>query len=363
VLRRWLGRSEQTARRVAIRPGDRSIEVAGDLTVLEAALRHGVPFPHSCRVGTCGTCKCRLVSGKVTELSDKAYVLSGEEIRAGYVLACQSLARTNLEIELPEPLHAQDPAAPPVIQTGGTIAAIRPLTHDIVELVVEVDQPVVYRAGQYVEIFVPGVVEDELRETRSYSFASAPGPEPSKRVAFYVRHVPGGEFTTWLFREAKPGQRLEGHGPYGDFWLRPATAPILCMAGGSGLAPIKAMLEQAAGEGVARDVQLYFGARRREDLYAGPELAELEKRWRGKFSFVPVLSGEPEDSDWDGERGFVTEAVRRSLGAQIADHHVYVCGPPPMVDAALSVVRDAGVPDAHVHFDKFLDRSHLLARG
>jgi len=363
VLRRWLGRSEQTAHRVALRPGDCSIEVAPELTVLEAALRQGVPFPHSCRVGTCGTCKCRLVSGKVTELSDKAYVLSGEEIRAGFVLACQSLARTDLELELPAPLRLHDPAQPAIVHTAGTIAALRPLTHDILELVVDVDQPVSYRAGQYVEIFVPGVVEDDERETRSYSFASAPGAEPTKRVSFYVRLVPGGEFTGWLFREAKAGQRLEGHGPYGDFWLRPDTAPILCMAGGSGLAPIKAILEQAASEGVERDVSLYFGARRREDLYAVAELTELAKRWRGRFSFVPVLSGEPEDSDWVGERGFVTEAVRRQRGAGIAEHHVYVCGPPPMVDAALSVVRDAGVPDAHVHFDKFLDRSHLLARG
>jgi NAD(P)H-flavin reductase/ferredoxin len=362
VLRRWLGRGERSAHRVVIRP-DRSFEVAPDLTVLEAALRQGVPFPHSCRVGTCGTCKCRLVAGKVSELTDKAYVLTGEEIRAGFVLACQSLARTDLELELPQPLPAPEQAPPPVVHTAGTIAALRPLTHDILELVVDVDQPVTYRAGQYAEIFVPGVIEDETRETRSYSFASAPGSEPVKRVSFYVRRVPGGSFTRWLFDEAKPGQRLEGHGPYGDFWLRPADAPILCIAGGSGLAPIKALLEQAAHEGVTRDARLFFGARRREDLYAAAELDELAQRWCGRFEFVPVLSGESDDSDWSGERGFVTEALRCRVGGEIAGHHVYLCGPPPMVDAGLAVVRDAGVPEAHVHFDKFLDRSHLLSRG
>jgi NAD(P)H-flavin reductase/ferredoxin len=363
VLRRWLGKAEKTDHRVVIRPGENAIALAPDLTVLEGALRAGLSFPHSCRVGTCGTCKCRLLSGKVTELSDKAYVLSGEEIRAGFVLACQSLARTDLELELPEPLAPHDPAAPGIIHTGGTIAALRPLTHDILELVVDTDQPVSYRAGQYVEIFVPGVVEDELRETRSFSFASAPGEKPTSRVSFYVRHVPGGTFTSWLFRDAMPGQRLEGHGPYGDFWLRPGAAPLLCVAGGSGLAPIKAILEQAADEGVARDVAVYFGARRREDLYAANEFEALARRWRGRFEFVPVLSGEPEDSEWNGARGFVSDAVRLALGTEIAGHHVYLCGPPPMVDAALAVVRDAGVPDANIHFDKFLDRSHTLVLG
>jgi NAD(P)H-flavin reductase/ferredoxin len=360
-MRRWFGGAEKIARRVVIRPGERAIEVAPELTVLEAALRQGLPFPHSCRVGTCGTCRCRLVSGRVKELSDKAYVLSGEEIRAGYVLACQSLAKSDLEIELPAPLGDDD--AQPVVRTGGTIAALRPLTHDIVELVVDVDQPVTYRAGQYAEIFVPGVVGDELRESRSYSFAHASGTERVSQVSFYVRHVPGGEFTSWLFQKAAPGQRLEGHGPYGDFWLRPGTAPLLCVAGGSGLAPIQAILEQAASEDVARDAALFFGARKREDLYALDAIVELANRWRGRFSFVPVLSAEPDDSDWPGERGFVTEAVRRSLGRSIAAHHVYLCGPPPMVDAALSIVRDAGTPAEHVHFDKFLDRSHLPSSG
>ena len=135
------------------------------------------------------------------------------------------------------------------------------------------------------------------------------------------------------------------------------------LAGGSGLAPIKAILEQAASEGVARDVALYFGARTRADLYASPALEKLAASWRGRFAFVPVLSAEPDDSDWTGERGFVTEAVRRSLGGAIARHHVYLCGPPPMVDAALAVVRDAGTPEGQIYFDKFLDRSHLLPRA
>src|SRR5258705_3627612 len=128
VLRRWLGRSEQTAHRVAIRPGDCSIDVAPDLTVLEAALRQGVPFPHSCRVGTCGTCKCRLVSGKVYELSDKAYVLSGEELSGGFILACQSLPRSDVQLEVPNPPSELERL--PVVQRAGTITSVQRLTHD-----------------------------------------------------------------------------------------------------------------------------------------------------------------------------------------------------------------------------------------
>jgi toluene methyl-monooxygenase electron transfer component len=337
------------------------LDVPRDSTILEWALGQGVAFPHSCRVGTCGTCKCRLVSGEVYELSDKSYALSAEELGEGYILACQSMPRADLELELPKP--PEELARPPVVERAGTITGLRPLTHDILELEVTIDEPVAYRAGQYCEIFVPGVVVDQVRETRSYSFASAPGKEPVSVVRFHVRHVPGGAFTTWLHSEARVGQRLEGHGPYGDFWLRPAAAPILAIAGGSGMAPLKALLEQALADGVSRDVVYFFGARRREDLYCLEEMDRLRASWPAGFTFIPVLSGEPEGSGWRGARGFVSEQVRAILGDRIRDHHVYMCGPPPMIDAAEKIVRQAGVPEAHVHFDKFFDRSHTQQRG
>jgi NAD(P)H-flavin reductase/ferredoxin len=361
VLKRLFGKSSETQYKVSIPTLGAELDAPRDSTILEFALSKGVAFPHSCRVGTCGTCKCKLVSGKVYELSDKAYTLSGDELAQGYILACQSLPRSDMVLELPH--VPEEVARIPVVQRAGTITRLEKLTHDIVELEVTIDEPVTYRAGQYCEIYVPGVVVDQGRETRSYSFASAPGKEPVSVVRFHIRLVPGGTFTTWVHTQAQVGQRLEGHGPYGDFWLRPAKAPILAIAGGSGMAPLRALLDQALADGVEREAIYFFGARRREDLYCLEEMERLKKSWRGKFEFVPVLSGEPEDSDWTGPRGFVSEHMKHVLGDRIRDYHVYMCGPPPMLDAAEKIVRQAGVDPAHIHADKFFDRSHTLERG
>jgi NAD(P)H-flavin reductase/ferredoxin len=253
-----------------------------DVTILEHALMKGVALPHSCRVGTCGTCKAKLVSGKVYELTDKAYILTADELRENYVLCCQSMPRSDLVLEIagiPEAIQR-----PPVVERAGEITALRNLTHDIIELEVTIDEPVTYRAGQYCEIYVPGLIVDEAHESRSYSFASPPGNTPISVVRFHVRLVPGGAFTTWLHAQAKVGQRLQGHGPYGDFWLRPGNAPILAIAGGSGMAPLKAVLAQACAEGEARDVKYFFGARRQEDLYCVEDMKALEAAWRASSS-------------------------------------------------------------------------------
>ena len=204
---------------------------------------------------------------------------------------------------------------------------------------------------------MPGVID----EPRSYSFAGEPAAESGmvREVSFHVRLVPGGLFTTWLHEEAKVGDRLSLKGPFGDFWLRPAGAPILAIAGGSGLAPIKALLEQARTDDVARDVLFLFGARTQQDLYMVEELAQLARSWRARMDFVPVLSHEPEGSDWEGLRGMVTDHVRALTGARLAEHHAYMCGPPAMIDAASEILVNAAVREGNIHFDKFLDRSHL----
>jgi NAD(P)H-flavin reductase/ferredoxin len=360
MFRRLFKKTESTYK-VSIAKLSVVLDAPSDVTILEHALMKGVAFPHSCRVGTCGTCKAKLVSGKVYELTDKAYTLSADELRENYVLCCQSMPRSDLVLEIAHAPEAIERL--PVVERAGEITRLRKLTHDIIELEVTIDQPVTYRAGQYCEIYVPGVIVDEAHESRSYSFASPPGQAPVSVVRFHVRLVPGGAFTTWLHAQARVGQRLQGHGPYGDFWLRPGKAPILAIAGGSGMAPLKSLLEQALTDGEARDVKYFFGARRQEDLYCVAEMKALEKAWRGRFEFIPVLSGEPEDSDWNGARGFVSEHVRAVLGNRIADYHVYMCGPPPMLDSAEKIVLGAGVSPANIHADKFYDRSHTQPRG
>lgn len=324
--------------------------------ILQAALDEGIPIPYSCRVGGCGTCKVQLLEGKVKEFTDKTYLLTAEELQQNYILSCQSMPRSDVRIRV-DNLDLSEEARATIhhqVTSKGVIKQLRPLTHDILELTVELDGPLEYTAGEYADIRVPGVIE----EIRSYSFARKPDPSQPNICVFHVRRVPGGQFTEWLHSQNRVGATLELKGPQGNFWLRKADAPMVCIAGGSGMAPIKAMLEQAVADGVKRDCVYLFGARTQKDLYCLAEMEEIKRNWQGKFEFIPVLSEEPEDSDWLGRRGFVTEYLEKDV-PNLAAHHVYMCGPPPMLDAATVVLKKAGISPDHIHSDKFLDKSHL----
>lgn len=235
----------------------------------------------------------------------------------------------------------------------GEIISSRSLTHDILELRVLLDEHIQYRAGQYAELSVP-----ELGVRRSYSFAEAPAAGGSRDLCFHVRHVPGGLMSGWLHAADRTGAELRVTAPYGDFWLRQADAPILCVAGGSGMAPVKAVLEHALTRGCERPVTFFFGARTQADIYCVEEMAHLRDAWRAPFRFVPVLSNEPAASDWTGQRGLVTDSLRM-LGNGLADHHAYLCGPPAMIDAAIGTLQTAGTGAEKILYDKFLDARDL----
>jgi len=218
------------------------------------------------------------------------------------------------------------------------------LTSDIVRLRVQLDESFPYKAGQFANIGIasqPGV-------SRSYSFATA--VQPDAQVSFFVRKVPDGQFSSLINDANVLGQAMSIEGPMGDFWLRPAEAPLLLIAGGSGLAPVLAMLQDALNNGVGRPVTLLFGARREGDLYALDAIQAIARQWPAAFRFVPVLSQEPEGSAWPGLRGLVTD----QLAAHLQDGaHAYLCGPPAMIDSAVNVLRDHGVPREHIHADRF----------
>ncbi len=329
-------------------------------SVLLAALNQGVAFPHNCRVGGCGECKCRLVQGKVKELTDKSYLLSAEELQQNYILACQSVPKSDLVVEV---ALRDAQASHPLAERAGMITAMQPLTHDIVRVQVALNEALPYTAGQYADISVPAGAERGQGESRSYSFATASTEAMSKsEVVFFIRKVPGGSFTEWLFTRAEVGSTLALRGPYGDFRLRPGASSMVCIAGGSGLAPIKALLEQAIQDKEAhRHVVLIFGARTQDDLYALADIDHIRRAWSGRFSFVPVLSAEPEGSSWAGRRGLIPEQLDDIVGAHLAVHQAYMCGPPQMIDACVSALRLAGVPDRHIFFDKFLESGHTTS--
>jgi NAD(P)H-flavin reductase/ferredoxin len=342
-----------------ITPADIEIRVSSKETLLQAALDQGVPLPYNCRAGGCGECKCRLIEGKVKELTDKSYLLSAEELKENYILACQSIPKSDVVVEVTlkkgRPEH-------PIIEASGTITALKPLTHDILHVKMGLDQPMAYTAGQYAEIILPTGLKPGAGQSRSYSFAGPPGQDgQADQLDFFIRKVPGGAFTEWLFNEAKAGTTLNIRGPYGDFYLRPGTQPIICIAGGSGLAPVKALLEQAHQDKQStRDVVFFFGARTQGDLYDLVEIEQIRRNWIGRFEFVPVLSAEPENSTWQGRRGWITDHLQAVAGERITQHQAYLCGPPPMIDSCLEEFSRCGMDPSQIHFDKFLDRSHRV---
>lgn len=311
-----------------------TIEVRQKETLLGAALRQGIDFPNSCRVGGCGACKCKLSTGKVRELTETAYLLSAEEVEQHMILACQSLPRSDVTIEVD--LADRN-------RLSGTVVARQQLTHDIVRIDVDLTRPMAYRAGQFAKVQIEGI-----EGSRSYSFASA--PSNTNRISFIVREVLGGALSPVLCGEHIVGRRVEVEGPFGDFWLRKSGAPILMIAGGSGLAPILSMLEQAALDGVTRPITLLFGARRERDLYELERLSALSRSFDGRLRFVPVLSDPEGDTTWQGARGLVTEALAEHLAIGA---HAYLCGPPAMVDTAVAALTAHGIARSEIHFDRF----------
>jgi p-cymene monooxygenase electron transfer component len=312
---------------------------------LERALKDGLAYPHDCTVGTCGTCRTKLLSGQVSAITPFSYTLSKEELDAGFILACQAVPKSDLVVEVEVADRAEFTAQ---IQAA-RLAAVDDLTHDIKRLSWVIDKPLHYRAGQYMNLRWGA---DEA--PRSYSFAAAPAAEGLTEVSTFVRHVPGGRFTDLLFTGDPSSCVFELDGPHGNFWLRDGDGPILCVAGGSGLAPILSLLQDAANRKVRRDCVLLFGARGARDLYAADAIAKIRSQWSASFEYWPVLS----EGTAEGVRsGFVTDFVPLALASLGPGAQGYLCGPPPMIDAGIAKMVEAGVKLDEIHYDKFTDAS------
>lgn len=317
---------------------DRAITVQPAETLLQAALRQGIDFPHSCRVGGCATCKCKLLDGRVKELTHTGYILSDEDLDQGFILACQSIPQSDVRIAVDTSRCGARR------KVNGRVIGQDRLTHDILRLRVQLDESLPYKAGQYALLSIASLPG----EARNYSFATS--VRPDAQAFFFVRKVPDGVFSGHVHEQDLVGRAVTVEGPLGEFWMRPATTPLILIAGGSGLAPILALLEEGAAARVARPVTLLFGARAQRDLYALDTIRELARRWQDRFDFVPILSEEPVDSSWRGSRGMVTDGIADDLPA---DAHAYLCGPPRMIDAATDALIARGLARAHIHADRF----------
>ena len=315
-------------------------------TVLNGALRHGIEFPYSCKVGGCATCKCQLVSGKVKELTDKSYLLSAEELQENYILGCQSIPKSELVVRMPEASSAA---------VEGQVARIDWLTHDIAEVHLTLSQAVPYKPGQYASI----APADESLPARCYSFAHAGSGDGNTTVSFFVRKIPGGNMSHWLTDSDSVGKAVNLSAVSGECYLREAESPIIALAGGSGLSPIFAILEGALRDGQdTRPVQLMFGARTQEDLYYVDQIQALAEQWRAEFTFTPVLSDEAEGSNWGGARGYLADAI---TAGHASGRQAYLCGPPAMIDTCMAQLKSLGVSGEEIHFDRFSDQSEAKA--
>ena len=331
---------------VRLEPVGIEFEVDEDETVLRGAFRQGLMLMHGCKEGQCAACKSFLLDGEVDLEKYSTFALNDYEKEEGWTLLCRAHAESDLEIELinydEEVLRSGI-----ALQTQSMrVEAVDELTHDIRRLVLSGDE-LKFKPGQYVDIAIPG-----SEDVRSFSMANTPSQRPGE-LEFMIKIYPDGKFSNLLASGGlTPGDEVEVTGPYGVFTLREKSdRPLLFIGGGAGMAPILALLRAMAEKGSERKAVYYYGARGPQDLFHLEELAELE-RALPNFRFIPALSDCDQDADWSGERGLITDVVT-SLEAGLEEVDAYLCGPPPMVDAAIAMLDQKGVPESRVYYDKF----------
>lgn len=327
-------------RRASIPDAAREIIVAEDETLLSAALAAGIAYPHGCRAGRCGSCKTHLLDGDVELLPHTPFSLTAAEKEQGLILACRTRLRSDITVRW----LARPAVAHPVVRTRATVQAVEALTHDIVEIRLRPEKTFAASPGQFAHVRLPGL------PPRDYSFA----PAESGELVFHVRAIAGGEVSPAVAR-ARPGLQLTVEGPYGEAYLREDhTGPILCVAGGSGLAPILSIVERAVKASMHQPIHVYFGARDTIDIYGADKLASLAAS-HPRFAKHIVLSA----ANGSGQHrfGFVHQAIAADLAGSKRGWKAYVAGPPVMVDAVGALCREQGMRDGDFHADPFFTPS------
>ena len=326
---------------VTVGDSDKKIECGPDQTMLDAFLRNGIWMPNSCNQGTCGTCKVLVRSGTVDHRGTPESTLSQSERTAGYALACQATPCGDTVID--PPAGADDVATHLLRDLVGTVTEIRDIARDTRRVLVTLDSPLEFSAGQYVELAVPGT-----GQARQYSMANTPGE--SKLLEFHIRHQPGGVATEgWIFGSLAVGDRVDVTGPFGDFYLDPedTDSGMVLLGGGTGLAPLKSIVRHALAANPDREIHLYHGVRGAADLYDGEFFREIASAHAG-FRYVPCLS----DESWDGRTGYVSDAFVEDFDT-CRGYSGYLCGPPAMVDAGVKAFKRRRMAPRRIFREKF----------
>ena len=332
---------------VTVQPSGRSFQVSRDETILSAAMRQGVALPYGCKDGACGSCKCRLLEGRVLHGAHQAGALSVDEAEAGWALTCCAAAQTDVVIEARTVASAGEI---PIRKMPVRVTKLEKLTADVALLTLQLpaNDALRFQAGQYIEFLLPNNVR------RAYSMANSPlVPSEKPSIELHIRHSPGGVFTDAVFATMKEKDILRIEGPFGTFFLREESAkPIVMVASGTGFAPIKAMIEHMQIKGIQRPAVLYWGCRNLTDLYQH-EWALAAAAKTANFSYVPVLSEAQAADAWTGRTGFVHHAVMHDF-PDLSAHQVYACGAPIVVSSAQrDFTLKCGLPSDEFFADAF----------
>ncbi|MET4897991.1 benzoate 1,2-dioxygenase electron transfer component BenC [Sphingomonadaceae bacterium jetA1] len=305
--------------------------------VADAAFRQKINIPMDCRDGVCGTCKCFCEEGDYEMAAHLDEALTIEEEQQRYVLTCQMTPRSDCVLQVPTTSLACKTAA---AVYEAEVIEVKPASETTFIFNLALQQRIEFLPGQYVNVSVPGT-----RHTRPYSFSS---PSGAAAISFLIRNLPGGVMSGYLAERAAPGDIVELTGPMGAFYLRPVMRPLLLLAGGTGLAPFLSMLEELAKRGAEQSVRMYYGVTRDDDLVELSRLEAFSQRL-ATFSFETIVA---DPYSPHPRKGFVTDHIVAD-DLNLGDVDVYLCGPPPMVEAVRNHIAKLGISPRNFYFEKF----------
>ncbi|KAF1079208.1 MAG: Na(+)-translocating NADH-quinone reductase subunit F [Candidatus Rifleibacterium amylolyticum] len=329
---------------IDVNQGEKVLKVEGGASLLTSLAGQKLFLPSGCGGrGSCGTCKCRVLEGAGPLLPTEVPYLNDEEKKSDVRLSCQVKVRGDIKIEVPEELLS-------IKEFETVIESITDFTHDIKGLRFKLPEgeTIKFKAGQFANLFSKPYEDVREETSRAYSISSA--PSDNRAIELVIRYVPNGMVTTYVFKHLKEGDKVRLIGPFGEFFLRDTDREIVCIAGGSGLAPIRSIVLDMIDRGISnRKATFFFGAVSQRDLYYVEEFKAIEKEhpW---FRFVPALS--KDDSDHPYEKGIITEVVARNYG-DMKELEAYLCGSPGMIDACVKVLTGKGMPEDRIYYDKF----------
>lgn len=321
---------------LVVHPLARTIPIEPGANLLDTLREHNIPISYSCTAGRCGTCRCKVVEGTVLESGQEAKITNPNEDR--YVLACTSILTESCVIEVPEP---DEVINHPARIVKAEVVAIEDQTHDIKRLILRPAKPLAFSPGQY------ATLQFTSEHSRPYSMASL---QDDRDLEFHVRIVPGGRVSGYVAQDLKVGDSVRVSGPLGAAYLRRKhEGPMLCVAGGTGLAPVLSIVRGALAEGMRNAIHVYFGVRSPADIYGAQWLADLaEEHANLKVHIVVAM----DNHDSQLRSGLVTDAVVNDW-KDLSGWRAYLCGAPPMVEAAAMLVKQRGIQPEHVYADAF----------